>query len=1276
MFQSTNIKKEKEFGMHAEEMHLESVLANGDLSKMEKPDELRVVEALRERYKEGFIYTYAGPTLLSINPLRTLPLYSAEAMGTYIGKRPRECVPHLYALAEKAYRSVLSGKSHSVVLSGESGSGKTVNSNHILEFLSRRSQSEKSQLLCTRLLASAPVLEIFGNASTPNNRNSSRFGKYVEVLYDHSGKMRGARIRAFLLEKSRVTSPNGSNFHVFYAALSFFSLEQMKSDYVSRAEQKEAPEFSFASLLHHFVELGVRYTDLVGITKIILAVAHLGAIRFVEEKDSPCRSDYVRAVDSPSLEKAAELIGITEEELKFLLEIKRIRVQKEEIHKRHTMHSALISRDTLARTLYARVFNHIVSLLNHSLQGGLGGESDLGRYFQGEINTKRLLSDMERDLCDKSFSCTALPLAEMEEHLLSIGVLDIYGFEKLKDNRFDQLCINYANEKMQDDYVKMLVEREREYKSEGISLSLGARKESSLFDGRLGIVALLDEESTMPAGKDSSFVEKVCANNGCHEVFFQGGTLSVRHYAGVVEYNVEGFVSQNKNLCGEVDGVLENSGEGFLSAERGTRTSVMKEFQESLDKLREMINRNEVDYVRCLRPSESGGEFEDTYVLGQLRTSGVFETIKMFLFGFDVRMDKASFEKRYGIVEEEGVYAGKKSVFLKESLYERLEEQRGMRERVASKCIGDFLVWLLNRDTEECLFREKMKREEEELERAIKEAVSDRVEMLGEGSSGGMCVDDYLQVEVEQFLSDVGTLDDIGLEEIRSMESALSIGASDALHAETGDPDEVSRENVSHPSIDPRSSGTASMGGESEDSDREESSSNDMLLKPMGERSPACNTCSSLKERYSCQTEQMKKVLYENQLLKDHVRVFEKNLEEKNELIAELSRKIEHLFTELSNGEYSSFTTKQGREEKASFPDARRKSEVQLLYREICEVFSSLIPTPPSKIKREESLILGFFLFRGVCLSRGDSKANVEDACRAFVEHVREHFRTNRSSHILHASFFLANAHFFASICVCKAAIEMLTEIFSETCTLFTSEIKKQGMEFICKTRGLEGPEILSKIFRRPSVDSVVSYLRTIYESMRYFNLPKFVVMDLFDHIIASIDVAGFNHVVSRKKKFTYRQNIQLMHTISSFSSLLLELGIGSPYTKFNYLGSLVQLVNIQKDGLREGLVEMHRGILSNRQICDVFLALDENAKGPETEAVAEILGRRIVDEDGEGSGEKDRALEPQPSIRVEEVAEERGFDQGAFYSAISWKVKREDVVGLFKKANLKETLS
>ncbi|KAI6684218.1 hypothetical protein NL676_030131 [Syzygium grande] len=619
-----------------------------DMTKLSYFHEPGVLHNLATRFALNKVYTYTGNILIAINPFQSLEgLYDAGVMKMYKGMLLGDKSPHVFAIADASYRAIIDERKNiSILVSGESGAGKTETTKMImryLAFLGGHTFVEGRRTVEQQILESNPVLEAFGNAKTVRNNNSSRFGKFVEIQFDNRGRISGAAIRTYLLERSRVCQISNSerNYHSFYYLCaapqeeiekyklgnpeSFHYLNQSNCyqlDGVNDAEE-------YLAIRRAMNVVGISEDEQDSIFRVVAAILHLGNINFSkgEETDSSVVTDESSKFH---LEMTAQLLKCDIRELEGAL-CKRLMVTPEEIIQRSLDPlGATLSRDSLAKTIYSRLFDWLVDKINIAI-----GQDPDSKYL--------------------------------------IGVLDIYGFESFQSNSFEQFCINYTNEKLQQHFNQHVFKMEQEeYKKEDIDWSyvdfVDNQDILDLIEKKPGgIIALLDEACMFPRSTSETFSEKLYQSFKFHKHFIKPKLtrtdFTISHYAGEVQYQSDQFLDKNKDyVVPEHQDLLSTSRCSFVAslfpplsedlAKSAKFSSLGSRFKLQLQQLMDTLNSTEPHYIRCVKPNSKLRPFlfDNMSVMQQLRSGGVLEAIRIKCAGYPTHKTFAEFIKRFDIL--------------------------------------------------------------------------------------------------------------------------------------------------------------------------------------------------------------------------------------------------------------------------------------------------------------------------------------------------------------------------------------------------------------------------------------------------------------------------------------------------------------------------------------------------------------------------------------------------------------------------------------------------
>ncbi|KAJ9582514.1 hypothetical protein L9F63_003128, partial [Diploptera punctata] len=665
-YKSKNIKVKDEDGI----VHNLDVKKDDDLPPLRNPDiligendltslsylhEPAVLYNLQVRFcRQNVIYTYCGIVLVAINPYDELPIYGSDTIWAYRGQAMGDLDPHIFAVAEEAYTKLeREERDQSIIVSGESGAGKTVSAKYAMRYFATVGGSSTETQVEKKVLASSPIMEAIGNAKTTRNDNSSRFGKFIEIHFNKQYHIQGASMRTYLLEKSRVVfqAPEERNYHIFYqlcaARDSLPTLHLSHQDDFHYLNQGENPTIDGVDDNQGFEEtktalslLGFGQREQTDMFKILAAILHLGNVAIVDavaEDESGDSEGSAIPADDKHLLILAELLQLDAREMRSWLCHRKIVSMREVFFKPMTVNEAVGARDALAKHIYAELFNWIVEVINKALKS-----SSTAQRF--------------------------------------IGVLDIYGFETFDINSFEQFCINYANEKLQQQFNQHVFKLEQEeYLKEEIEWKFIDFYDNQpcidLIETKLGILDLLDEECRMPKGTDSSWVEKLYSKCAKWKHFskprFGTTAFVIHHFADNVTYQSDGFLEKNRDtvLEDQINVVkngqnklikklfsTEQEGRKFESTQPASskqhKKTVGSQFRDSLNMLMSTLNATTPHYVRCIKPNDNKVPFEYNPVraVQQLRACGVLETIRISAAGFPSRWTYADFFHRYRVL--------------------------------------------------------------------------------------------------------------------------------------------------------------------------------------------------------------------------------------------------------------------------------------------------------------------------------------------------------------------------------------------------------------------------------------------------------------------------------------------------------------------------------------------------------------------------------------------------------------------------------------------------
>uniref|UniRef100_A0A8C8M893 Osteoclast-stimulating factor 1 n=1 Tax=Oncorhynchus tshawytscha TaxID=74940 RepID=A0A8C8M893_ONCTS len=620
-----------------------------DMVLLSKINEDAIVDNLKKRYMDDYIFTYIGPVLISVNPFKQMPYFGDKEVEMYQGAAQYENPPHIYALADNMYRNMMIDRENQcVIISGESGAGKTVAAKYIMGYISRVSGGgPKVQHVKDIILQSNPLLEAFGNAKTVRNNNSSRFGKYFEIQFSSGGEPDGGKISNFLLEKSRVVmrNPGERSFHIFYQLIEGATGEQKSSlgitslDYYNYLNQSGSykvddinDKSDFQETVHAMEVIGISGEDRGLVLQIVAGVLHLGNINFREA------GNYAAVESEEFLAFPAFLLGIDQKRLKEKLTSRKMDSKwgssMESIDVTLNVEQACYTRDALSKALHSRVFDFLVESINKAIV-----------KVHQEFN---------------------------------IGVLDIYGFEIFQKNGFEQFCINFVNEKLQQIFIELTLKAEQEeYVQEGIRWTpieyFNNKIVCDLIESKLnppGIMSILDDVcATMHAvgeGADQTMLQKLRVAINSHEHFnsWNQGFI-IHHYAGKVSYDAEGFCERNRDvLFSDLIELMQSSEIAFIRAlfpdnlnaeKKGRPTTAGSKIKKQANDLVQTLMKCTPHYIRCIKPNETKKpkDWEESRVKHQVEYLGLKENIRVRRAGYAYRRVFRKFLNRYAILTKE-----------------------------------------------------------------------------------------------------------------------------------------------------------------------------------------------------------------------------------------------------------------------------------------------------------------------------------------------------------------------------------------------------------------------------------------------------------------------------------------------------------------------------------------------------------------------------------------------------------------------------------------------
>ncbi|XP_015136366.3 unconventional myosin-VIIa isoform X2 [Gallus gallus] len=694
---------------HIKPMHPTSIHGVEDMIRLGDLNEAGILRNLLIRYREHLIYTncggrtYTGSILVAVNPYQLLPIYSPEQIRLYTNKKIGEMPPHIFAIADNCYFNMQrNNKDQCCIISGESGAGKTESTKLILQFLA--AISGQHSWIEQQVLEANPILEAFGNAKTIRNDNSSRFGKYIDIHFNKRGAIEGAKIEQYLLEKSRVCrqAQDERNYHVFYCMLRGMTMEQKKklglgkaTDYNylamgncttcdGRDDSKEYANIRSAMKVLMFTD-----TENWEISKLLAAILHMGNLKY--EARTYDNLDACEVVQSASLITAASLLEVDPQDVMNCLTSRTIITRGETVSTPLSMEQALDVRDAFVKGIYGRLFVWIVEKINAAIYRP--------------------------------------PSQELKSVRRSIGLLDIFGFENFTVNSFEQLCINFANENLQQFFVRHVFKLEQEeYNLENINWQhIEFTDNQDALDmiaiKPMNIISLIDEESKFPKGTDATMLHKLNSQHKLNTNYIPPKNnyetqFGINHFAGIVYYETKGFLEKNRDtLHGDIIQLVHSSKNKFIKqifqadvamflcgyasstfgqsptpTPKGAETrkrspTLSSQFKRSLELLMRTLSVCQPFFVRCIKPNEYKKPmlFDRELCVRQLRYSGMMETIRIRRAGYPIRYTFVEFVDRYRVL-----MPGVKPAYKQGDL-------RGTCQRIAEAVLGKDDDWQIGK---------------------------------------------------------------------------------------------------------------------------------------------------------------------------------------------------------------------------------------------------------------------------------------------------------------------------------------------------------------------------------------------------------------------------------------------------------------------------------------------------------------------------------------------------------------------------------------------------
>uniref|UniRef100_A0A0K0FAB5 Unconventional myosin heavy chain 6 (inferred by orthology to a C. elegans protein) n=1 Tax=Strongyloides venezuelensis TaxID=75913 RepID=A0A0K0FAB5_STRVS len=629
-------------------MHPSSVNGVEDMIQLGDLHDAGILRNLLIRYREKLIYTYTGSILIAVNPYKALPLYKAEHIRRYRNQKIGDQPPHIFAIADNAYESMLKNcRDQCIVISGESGSGKTESTKLVLQFLT--AVSGQHSWIEQQILEANPIMEAFGNSKTIKNDNSSRFGKYIDVQFNNCGIIEGAKIHQYLLEKSRIVSQTVEerNYHIFYSLLSGLDDEEKEELFLTKPEEyfylNQGRIFNndlryeittLNEIRNSMKVLMFKETEIKSIFKTLASLLHIGNIIYNVGTFNNIES--VEINDLLTIQKIGTLLQLDINDITSALTTKTLIMRNEKVVSSLEAIQALNIRDALVKVIYGKLFVYIINKINDAI------------YKPTMNNNNRK----------------------------SIGILDIFGFENFQTNSFEQLCINFANEHLQQFFVKHVFKLEQiEYDIEEINWRkiefIDNQNALDLLAERpMSVMALINEESIFPKGTDLTLLSKLHIAHGKNDNLYikpksdLNKSFGIRHYAGTVTYSIKGFLEKNRDTFSvDLLNLISKSKFKFLknlfdeiSCQEVNTSRIQQtlgnQFKKSLENLITRLSNCDPYFIRCIKPNDfkQPMTFDRDLVFRQLRYSGMMETIRIRKAGYPIRYTYQAFIDRFRLI--------------------------------------------------------------------------------------------------------------------------------------------------------------------------------------------------------------------------------------------------------------------------------------------------------------------------------------------------------------------------------------------------------------------------------------------------------------------------------------------------------------------------------------------------------------------------------------------------------------------------------------------------
>ncbi|KAM0688113.1 Unconventional myosin-Vb [Conglomerata obtusa] len=1204
---------------------------NDNLTSLQHLSHENVLEVLKMRYQAHKIYTYSGHTLISINPYVNLPIYGQNVIFAYTGvgalktnttqtsshtedettshasenndlENTDETTfyptqeAHIYSMAENALRSLCISSKVTIIISGESGSGKTMNNNFILEYLIKRTNDQEATNLNKNynfkinefLIAINPILEAFGNAKTVLNENSSRFGKKLDLFLD-GGRIVGAEIHTYLLEKNRVTHVGfgESNFHIFYYLCAYKNLN-IDNEFIKEENIKDEHVQKYEEIINCFKILHVE--NIICIENILMAILYLGSLIFIQTENE------ILIERNKEFNKLLELLEIDDKTFTNFLLKSKIKTPSETILVNNKLGKVINIRNTLARNLYSELFNYLITTFN-----------------------KKIYTD--------------------KKIYKTITVLDIYGFENFKENSFDQFCINWANEKIQADYVRrMFIDLKNMYKEEEIELENFEYTHEGcidIFERSCGIVDLINEESCNSFGNEKNLRNKI--NNYCKEIHVTNDNFTIKHYASNVTYITNGFIEKNNEIRFNIHDMycqrkkFMNTILEFLfhinNDKELKKPTVLKYFKKSLDELFKAINGSKIYYVRCLKPNQNQtNSFNKDYILKQLKSSGIIETIEISKRTYSHYLFHDEFAERYSIlIGDYKIKRGKNRIFMSNETLNLMEKDREIilneyKNIIQSTMITEYckikyksnlriilsVLRMYIRDKKIFEKQQEMLKIQNEMENVNDEQHNIVIESNNQGK-----INPSLSINISENEKDIlynnNEVNCAFKDQINKQSDDLKIdftmfeqtnsfilnhGQSSITDLRFDANENLIGEEISFKEL---------KGGY--EMDKEENiflhcknfENNEKIILDLQEKlknyekfcKAPCRNCKTMEIKYKYQTEELKKK-----------RIQELEIENYKKKIKELEENIESIKLKenlMQDKEVINENVVKSVDIKNDKPNINVKDTFSVSFTSPYDVFGCLIElfidfypsVSTTFLPKNEALAFGQILYQTI-VKLHYKNDSVKDLVEMLTNEIRERFIIFERN-LTKVCFVVANVIELKRIIIGEKNVLKLTELafleienelneiitilFKHLCEMLKKNIIEflpdaiisyQGLkEFYCRERYFSN--FFSKTVPTKKLTDILEYSISI---LQHYHLPEQAWEECINYLLKTINCRSFNGIIVKNEFLSFNRGLQINNNLNEIEKICRDVGYAEGIHNLEHMRGVIKLINFVKAGL------------------------------------------------------------------------------------------------------------